>query len=63
MNNEENWDSTFINSSPQTVINSTDFLPTLNMSQQQIMARIGRWINQESGYVINSVNEHSILML
>lgn len=33
MNNEENRDSIFVNSSPQTVINSTDFLPTLNMSQ------------------------------
>lgn len=32
INNEENRDSIFINSSPQTVINSTDFLPTLNMS-------------------------------
>lgn len=63
MNNEENQDSIFINNSAQTVINSTDFLPTLNMSQQQIIVRIGRWINQESGYLIDSVNEHSILML
>ena len=60
MNNEENRDSIFINSSPRIVINSMDFLLTLNMSQQQIMARIGRWINQGSGYVIDSVNEHYI---
>lgn len=60
MNNEESRDSIFMNSSPQTVINSTDFLPTLNMSQQQIMARIGRWINQGRGYVIDSVDEHYI---
>ena len=38
--NKQNLESVFINSSPQTVINSTDFLPTLNMSQQQIMAGI-----------------------
>ena len=31
-NDKENRDSIFINSSPQTVINSTYFLP--NMSQQ-----------------------------
>ena len=60
MNNEENRDSIFINISPQTVINSTDFTPTLNMSQQQIMARIGRWINRGSGYIIDGVNEHYI---
>lgn len=39
-NNEENRDSVFIDSGPQTVINSTAFLPTLNVSQLQIMARI-----------------------
>ena len=59
-NDEENRDSIFINSSQQTVINSTDFLPSLNMSQQQIMARIGRWMNQGSGYIINSVNDRYI---
>lgn len=37
-----------------------DFLPTLNMSQQQIMARIGKWINQGSSYVIDGVSEHYI---
>lgn len=30
------------------------------MSQQQIMAKIGRWINKGSGYIIESVNEHYI---
>ena len=59
-NDEENRNSIFKNSSPQTVINSTDFLPTLNMSQQQIMARIGRWMNQGSGNIIFSVNDHYI---
>lgn len=30
------------------------------MSQQQIMARIGRWMNEGRGYIIDSVNEHYI---
>lgn len=59
-NNEENRDSVFINSSPQTVINPMDYLPTLNMFQQQIIARIGKWINQGSGYVIDGVSERYI---
>lgn len=42
------------------MINSTDFLLTLKMSQQQIMARIGRWINQGSGYIIDRVSEYYI---
>lgn len=60
MNNEENRNSIFINSLPQTVINYIDYLPALNMSQQQIMARISRWVDQGSGYIIDSVNEHYI---
>ena len=51
-----------MNSQPQTVINSTDFLHAQNMPQQQIMARIGRWVNLKEvhGYIIDSVNEHYI---
>lgn len=30
------------------------------MSQQQTMAKIGTWINQGSGYIVESVNEHYI---
>ena len=48
------------NSRAQIVSNPNDFLPSLGLSQQQILNGIGVWLSEGSGWTISSIDEHYI---
>ena len=50
----------YFNSRAQIVINPNDFLPSLQLSQQQILNGIGVWMSEGSGWTINTIDEHFI---
>ena len=50
----------YFNSRVQIVINPNDFLPSLQLSQQQILNGIGVWLSEGSGWTISSIDEHYI---
>ena len=50
----------YFNSREQIVINPNDFLPSLQLSQQQILNGTGVWLSECSGWTISSIDEHSI---
>lgn len=50
----------YFNSRAQIVINSNDFLPSLGLSQQQLLNGIGVWLSDGSGWTITSIDEHYI---
>ena len=49
-----------IASRAQIVINPNVFLPSLQLSQQQILNGIGVWLSEGSGWTISSIDEHYI---
>ena len=50
----------YFNSRAQIIINPNDFLPSLGLSQQQILNGIGVWLSEGSGLTISSIDEHYI---
>ena len=44
----------------QIIINPNDFMPSLQLSQQQILNGIAFWLSEESGWTISSLDEHYI---
>ena len=44
----------------QIVLNPNDFLPSLQLSQQQLLNGIAVWLSEGSGWVISSIDEHYI---
>ena len=42
------------------MINSNDFMETLQISQQQILNTIAIWVSEGSGWTIGSIVEHYI---
>ena len=42
------------------MINSNDFMETLQISQQQILNTIAIWVSEGSGWTISSIVEHYI---
>ena len=48
------------NSRAQIVINPNDFLPSLQLSKQQMLNGIGVWLSEGSGWTISSIDEHYI---
>ena len=50
----------YFNSRAQIVINPNDFIPSLQLSQQQILNRIAVWLSEGSGWTIRSLDEHYI---
>ena len=54
------YKSAYFNSRAQIVINSNDFLSSLQLSQQQILKGIGVWLSEGSGWTVSSINEHYI---
>ena len=50
-------DPIYFNSRTQIVINPNDFLPSLELSQQQLLNGIGVWLSKGSGWAID-VYEH-----
>ena len=60
-NDEHNiYKPAYFNSRAQIVINPNDFLPSLGLSQQQILNGIGVWLSEGSGWFISSIDEHYI---
>ena len=54
------YKSAYFNSRAQIVINPNDFIPTLQLSQQQILNGIAVWLSEGSGWTIRSLDEHYI---
>ena len=50
----------YFNSRAQIVINPNDFLPSLQLSRQQILNGIGVWLSEGSSWTISSIDEHYI---
>lgn len=50
----------YSNSRAQIVINPNDFLPSLELSQQQILNGNGVWLSEGSGWTIFNIDEHYI---
>ena len=50
----------YFNSRAQIVINPNDLLPSLGVSQQQVLNGIGVWLSEGSGWTISSIDEHYI---
>ena len=50
----------YFNSRAQIVINPNDIIPSLQLSQQQILNRIAVWLSEGSGWTIRSLDEHYI---
>ena len=52
--------SAYSNSRAQIVLNPNDFLPSLQVLQQQLLTGIAVWLSEGSGWVISSIDEHYI---
>ena len=50
----------YFNSRTQIVLTPNDFLPSLGISQQQLLNGIGVWLSEGSGWTIRSIDEHYI---
>ena len=50
----------YFNSRAQIVINPNDLIPSLQLSQQQILNGIAVWLSEGSGWTIRSLDEHYI---
>ena len=50
----------YFNGRAQIVLNPNDFLPSLQLSQQQLLTGIAVWLTEGSGQVISSIDEHYI---
>ena len=54
------YKAAYFNSRAQIVINPNDFIPSLQLSQQQILNGIAVWLSEGSGWTIRSLDEHYI---
>lgn len=54
------YKTAYFNSSAQIVINPNDFLPSLQLSQQQLLNGIGVWLSEGRDWTISSIDEHYI---
>ena len=50
----------YFNSRTQIVISPNNFIPSLQLSQQQILNGIAVWLSEGSGWTIRSLDEHYI---
>ena len=50
----------FFNGKAKIVTKVDDIEPELNMSRQEIMNAIDKWVSESSGWVIDSINNHHI---
>ena len=50
----------YFDSRVQIVINPNDFLPSLGLSQQQLLNGIDVWLSEGSGWTISSIDEQYI---
>ena len=57
-NGETIYKIAHFNSKPQTIINNTEIPEALQLSKQQILNMIAKWISEGSGWTIESVDNH-----
>ena len=50
--------SAYFNSTSQTTINEMEIVDSLQMSKQNLLNQISRWISEGSGWIIKSVDRH-----
>ena len=50
----------YFNSRVEIIINPNVFIPSLQLSQQQILNGIAVWLSEGSGWTIRSLDEHYI---
>ena len=50
----------FFNSKAKTVTKASDVEPELNMSRQEILNVIDKWVSEGSGWAVNSIDSHYI---
>ena len=50
----------YFNSRAQIVLNSDDFLPSLQLSQQKLLKDISVWLSEGSGWTIDRIDDHYI---
>ena len=50
----------YFNSTTHTIINSTEIVPALNRSAEQVITVIGKWLSEGSGWIIDRVFNHFI---
>ena len=50
----------YFNSRAQIIINPNDILPSLGLSQQQLLNGIGVWLSEGSGWNISNIDEYYI---
>ena len=60
VNSEIVYKTAYFNSKPQTIINNTEIPEALQLSQQQILNIIARWVSDGSGWTIESVYNHHL---
>ena len=54
------YKTTFFNGKAKTITKVDDIEPELNMSRQEILNTIDKWVSEGSGWVIDSINNHYI---
>ena len=54
------YKTAFFNGKAKTITKPNDIEPELNMSRQEIMNAIDKWVSEGSGWVIDSINNHHI---
>ena len=60
VNSEIVYQTAYFNSKPQTITNDEQINEALQLSQQQILNIIARWVSDGSGWTIESVNRHHL---
>ena len=60
VNSEIVYKTAYFNSKPQTIINDLGTPEALQLSQQQILNIIARWVSEGSGWTIESVDSHHL---
>ena len=54
------YKTAFFNGRAKTITKPNDIEPELNMSRQEILNAIDKWVSEGSGWVIDSINNHHI---
>ena len=59
-NNDIVHKTAYFNSQPQTIINNVMISESLQLSKDQMLNIIAKWISEDSGWTIESVDSHYI---
>ena len=58
VNDKTVYKTAYFNSKPQIIINNTEIRESLQLSKDQILNMIAKWISEGSGWTIQSVDNH-----